>query len=219
MMKLVLLFVSIFLLVSCGAGHIPVWKQNAAADIANFVDSSFVGNEVYAAKYFDKMLEDFRMTVDPDEIVKAYLARCAVNFALFDYSDCGEVAGMLPLLKNQENVKYYNFVSGKVHRAEDVPEKYRDIVNISQKCDVKKANSELLSEKDPTTILIETSFFIKNGCYNAETTDIAVNTASREGWRKAALKYLALQLNYFEKHGEKQKAEFVKKRMELAVSE
>lgn len=209
----------LLLLVSCGAGHIPSWKQNAAADTVNFIESSFVGNESYASKYFDKMLEDFRMTVDPDEIVKAYLTKCVTEFALLEYSDCREVEEMLPLLKNKENIAYYSFVSGKARSAEEVPEKYREIFNISKNCDVEKANSALSSEKDQVTRLVKAAAVAKTGCYDAKTADIALNTASKEGWKKAALKYLALQLAYFEKHGDRQNAELIKKRMELVVSE
>jgi len=218
-MKFFVCILSFLLLISCGAGHIPTWRQNAAADKANFIESSFVGNESYASKYFDKMLEDFRMTVDPDEIVKAYLARCAVSFALFEYSDCSEAADMLPLLKNKENIVYYNFVSGKVRALEDLPQKYRDVVDISHNCNVEKANSALSSEKDPTTLLMKASLFVKSDCYNDETAAIAIDAASKEGWKKVVLKYLALQLSYFEKRGETQKAGLVKKRMELVVSE
>lgn len=218
-MKVFLFVSTLFLLVSCGAGHIPAWRQNAMADTANFIESSFIGNESYASKYFDKMLEDFKMTVDPDEIVKAYLTRCIVDFALLEYSDCRDAAGMLPLLKNEENVAYYNFLSGKARKPEDLPKKYRDIFEFSQKCSVKEVNSELSSEKDPASLLIKASFFAKSGCYDAETAAIAVKAASEEGWKKAALKYLALQLAYFEKHGDTKSAGAVKKRMELVVSE
>ncbi len=209
----------LFLLVSCGAGHIPTWKQNAAADTANFIESSFIGNEAYAAKYFDKMLEDFRMTVDPDEIVKAYLTKCIASFALLEYSGCTEAAEMLPLLKNKENIAYYNFVSGRSGKAEDLPEKYRKAAGISQNCSIGNANSELASEKDPVTLMVKASFFVKTGCYDAETAGIAIDAASKEGWKKVVLKYLALQLAYFEKHGNVQEAQLVKKRMELVVSE
>lgn len=218
-MKVLVTLLSLLLLVSCGAGHIPAWRQNAAADTANFIESSFIGNESYASKYFAKMLEDFRMTVDPDEIVKAYLTKCAVDFALLEYSDCRDAADMLPLVKSRENMMYYNFVAGKVRVPEDSPKKYRGVVEVSRNCDVKKANSELSSEKDPTTLLLKASFLVKNGCYDAETPGIAVNAASKEGWKRAALKYLALQVSYLEKHGEMQEAELVKKRMELVVSE
>ena len=218
-MKVFIFVLPLLILASCGAGHIPTWKQNASADTANFIESSFTGNESYASKYFDKMLEDFRMTVDPDEIVKAHLAKCAVSFALLEHSDCGEVAEMLPLLKNKENIKYYNFISGRAQNAEEVPKKYSGVIGISRNCSVEKANSAVSSEKDPVTLLVKASFFAKSGCYDAETADIAVRAASKEGWKKAALKYLALQLAYFEKHGKKQNAELVKKRMELVVSE
>ena len=217
-MKVFLLVLSLFFLISCGAGHIPTWRQNAGADTVNFIESSFIGNELYASKYFDKMLEDFRMTVDPDEIVKAYLTKCIAEFALLEYSDCSEAAGMLPLLKNEENLAYYNFVSGKARKSENLPKKYRDIFDFSQNCNVGKANSSLSSEKDPTTILIKASFLVKSNCYDAKTAGIAIKAASKEGWKKAALKYLALQLSYFEKHGDRQNAELVKKRMELVVS-
>jgi len=218
-MKVFLFVLPLFLLISCGAGHIPAWKQNAAADTANFIESSFIGNELYASKYFDKMLEDFRMTVDPDEVVKAYLTKCLADFALLEYSECREAADMLPLLKNEENTAYYNFVSGKTRSGEVVPKKYRDIVEVSQNCSVEKANSELSSEKDPTTLLIKASFLVKNNCYDAETAEIAIKSASKEGWKRAVLKYLALQLSYFEKHGDRKNAGLVKKRMELVVSE
>jgi len=217
--RLFFCILSILFLISCGAGHIPAWKQNAAADTANFIETSFVGNESYASKYFDKLLEDFRMTVDPDEIVKAYLTKCVVRFALLEYSECREVAEMLPLLKNEENTAYYNFVSGKARKSEDFPKKYRDIFEISQNCNVEKANSELSSEKNPTTLLIKASFLVKNNCYDAETAGFAIKAASKEGWKKVVLKYLALQLSYFEKHGDMQNAELLKKRMELVVSE
>ena len=66
---------------------------------------------------------------------------------------------------------------------------------------------------------MKASFFVKSGCYDAGTAEIAINAASKEGWKKVALKYLALQLAYFEKHGNVQEAQLVKKRMELVVSE
>ena len=219
MTKVFFCLLPFLLLISCGAGHIPTWKQNAAADTANFIETSFTGNESYASKYFDKMLEDFRMTVDPDEIVKAYLTKCIAEFALLEYSDCHEAAEMLPLLKNKENTAYYDFVSGRTRNAEDAPKKYRDIAGISKNCSVEKANSALSSEKDPATLLIKAAFLVKNNCYDAETAGIAVKAASKEGWKKAVLKYLALQLSYFEKHGDPQNAQLVKKRMELVVSE
>ena len=218
-MKVFIFVLSLFFLISCGAGHIPTWRQNAGADTVNFIESSFIGNELYASKYFDKMIDDFRMTVDPDEIVKAYLTKCIAEFALLEYSDCSEAADMLPLLKNEENIAYYNFISGKARKSEDFPKKYRDIFESSQNCNVEKANSSLSSEKDPTTLLIKASFFVKNNCYDAETAGIAIKAASKEGWKKAVLKYLALQLAYLEKHGDRQNAELVKKRMELVVSE
>ena len=218
-MKVFIFVLSLFFLISCGAGHIPTWKQNAGADTANFIESSFIGNESYTSKYFDKMLDDFRMTVDPDEIVKAYLTKCLAEFALLEYSDCSEAAKMLPLLKNKENIAYYNFVSGKMRNSEDCPKKYRDIVEFSQNCNVEKVNSALSSEKDPTTLLIKTSFFVKKNCYDAETAGIAIKAASKEGWKKVVLKYLALQLSYFEKHGDRENAGLIKKRMELVVLE
>ncbi len=217
-MKVLIFVLSLFFLISCGAGHIPTWRQNAGADTVNFIESSFIGNELYASKYFDKMLDDFRMTVDPDEIVKAYLTKCIAEFALLEYSECSEAADMLPLLKNEENIAYYNFVSGKTRKSEDAPKKYRDVVEFSQNCNADKANSVLSSDKDPTTILIKAAFLVKNNCYNAETAGTAIKAASKEGWKKAVLKYLALQLAYFEKHGDRQNAELVKKRMELVVS-
>ena len=218
-MKAFIFFLSLFLLISCGAGHIPTWRQNAGADTVNFIESSFIGNETYASKYFDKMLDDFRMTVDPDEIVKAYLTKCLAEFALLEYSECSEAADMLPLLKNEENIAYYNFVSGKTRKSEDCPKKYRDVVGVSQNCNVEKANSALSSEKDPATLLIKAAFLVKKNCYNAETAGIAIKAASKEGWKKAVLKHLALQLSYFEKHGDAESAGLVKKRMELVVSE
>ncbi|MBR6421265.1 hypothetical protein IKS86_00930 [bacterium] len=218
-MKVFIFVLSLFLLISCGAGHIPTWRQNAGADTVNFIESSFIGNELYASKYFDKMLDDFRMTVDPDEIVKAYLTKCLAEFALLEYSECREAADMLPLLKNEENIAYYKFVSGKTRSSDDFPKKYRDVVDVSQNCNVEKANSSLSSEKDPATLLIKASFLVKKNCYNAETAGIAIKAASKEGWKKAVLKYLALQLAYFEKHGDVQNAGLVKKRMELVVSE
>lgn len=218
-MKVFLFVLPLFLLISCGAGHIPTWRQNAGADTVNFIESSFIGNDLYVSKYFDKMLDDFRMTVDPDEIVKAYLIKCIAEFALLEYSECREAADMLPLLKNEENIAYYKFVSGKTRKSEDAPKKYRDIVEFSQNCSVEKANSALSSEKDPATLLIKASFLVKNNCYDAETAGTAIKAASKEGWKKAVLKYLALQLAYFEKHGDVQNAGLVKKRMELVVSE
>lgn len=218
-MKVFIFVLSLFLLISCGAGHIPTWRQNAGADTVNFIESSFIGNELYASKYFDKMLDDFRMTVDPDEIVKAYLTKCLAEFALLEYSECREAADMLPLLKNEENIAYYKFVSSKTRSSDDFPKKYRDVVDVSQNCNVEKANSSLSSEKDPATLLIKASFLVKKNCYNAETAGIAIKAASKEGWKKAVLKYLALQLAYFEKHGDVQNAGLVKKRMELVVSE
>lgn len=219
MIKKSFLLILFLFLASCGSHPAPLWQQNAYANASNFISNQLSGQSDYASTYFERMVNDFKMTVDPDEIVKAYLIRCAADYAMLEYSECKDAEELLPMLKNKENLVYYNFVSGKVRSDEDVPEKYKDVFEAAKSCDIKKANAAVSSGKSPLNKLIKASFLIKSRCYDVETVEYAAGVASREGWKKAALKYLALEEAYYEKQGDAEKSGYARKRMELVVTE
>ncbi|MGI6394332.1 MAG: hypothetical protein ACOX2F_06340 [bacterium] len=206
---LLLLFTLIF---SCSSQPAPAWQQESFINMNNFVSSFMEGNEKFAATYYKKFVEHLEMTTDPDEIIKAHLIKCSLDFSLMNYRTCSEASPYLSVLKNKENLVFFNFISSK---GSEVPPKYQNIKNSLNRCEPKKTNKAIKKIKEPLSKLIAVSYAVRAGCYDEETIAVAVETASNEGWKKAALEYMTFGIEFFEKNGEYEKGKTFKKRIEL----
>jgi hypothetical protein len=200
---------TMLLLFSCSSQPAPAWQQDSFVNMNNFISTFMEGNDKFAQNYHNRLIESLKMTTDPDELVKAHLIKCSLDFSLMNYIPCTEAEPFVNILKKEENIIYYNFISGK----DSIPAKYNKISESIKPCDTSKLNKEIKKLEEPLSKLIASSFAINKGCYDEKTLMNAVETASGEGWKKASLRYLEFSVKYYEKKGDINTAENLKKRI------
>lgn len=202
---------TVLLLFSCSSQPAPAWQQDSFINMNNFISTFMEGNDKFAQNYYNRLVESLKMTTDPDELVKAHLIKCSLDYSLMNYRTCTEAENFIPTLKNEENITYFNFISGK----DSVPAKYNKIAESIKPCDLLKLNKALKKLEEPLSKLIASSFAINKGCYDEKTLLNAVETASGEGWKKASIRYLEFTADYFEKSGNIKESESLRKRIYL----
>jgi hypothetical protein len=210
MKKIFLLLIFIFIL-SCSSQPAPAWQQESFVNMNNFISNFMEGNGKFADSYYKRLVESLQMTTDPDEIVKAHLIRCSLDYSLMNYRTCIEAEPLLDILRKNENTVYYNFISSK---NSDIPEKYKEIEKHISPCDTAKLNKAVKKLDEPLSKLIASSFAVKSDCYDENTLLNAVETASKEGWKKAAVSYIMFSAEHFDRKGESEKAEDLRKRID-----
>lgn len=211
MKKIFLLSLLSIIIFSCSSQPAPAWQQESFVNMNNFIANFMEGDDKFAGNYYKRLVESLEMTTDPDEIVKAHLIKCSLDYSLMDYRVCTEAEPLLDILKKDENTNYYNFISSK---SSDLPAKYKEIGKHTSPCDISKLNKAVKKLDEPLSKLIASSFAVKSDCYDGNTLLNAVETASGEGWKRAALSYLKFSAEYFERTGESGKAENIRKRID-----
>jgi hypothetical protein len=210
MKKIFLLLIFIFIF-SCSSQPAPAWQQESFVNMNNFISNFMEGNGKFADSYYKRLVESLQMTTDPDEIVKAHLIRCSLDYSLMNYRTCIEAEPLLDILRKNENTVYYNFISSK---NSDIPSKYKEIEKHTSPCDTAKLNKAVKKLDEPLSKLIASSFAVKSDCYDENTLLNAVETASKEGWKKAAVSYIMFSAEHFDRKGESEKAEDLRKRID-----
>ncbi|HSW60875.1 MAG TPA: hypothetical protein VLJ60_08755 [bacterium] len=211
MKKIFLFFVFIFIF-SCSSQPAPAWQQESFVNMNNFISNFMEGNGKFADSYYKRLVESLQMTTDPDEIVKAHLIRCSLDYSLMNYRTCIEAEPLLDILRKNENTVYYNFISSK---NSDIPSKYKEIEKHTSPCDTAKLNKAVKKLDEPLSKLIASSFAVKNNCYDENTLLNAIETAAKEGWKKAAVSYIVFSAEHFDRKGESEKAEDLRKRIDF----
>lgn len=209
----ILFAVIVLFFAGCSSQPAPAWQQDGNTTMTNFINSYMEGNDKFAENYYLKLEESLKLTADPDIMVIAPLTKCAMNIALLEDYGCEEAQPFVAALKKKDNIKYFNFVSGKVS---DLPLRYKDFVKSSSACLTETINLKIKKLPEPLSKIIASSVVVRNKCYDEKTLINAVDTASAEGWKKAALKYLDLLLKFYEEKGYTEKAGSIQKRIELA---
>jgi hypothetical protein len=209
-MNRIWMFLISLLIFSCSSQPAPAWQSDSFVSMNNMIRSYLEGNDRFAQNYYEKFILNLEKTTDPDEIVKGHLIKCSLDFSLMNYRTCSEAEPFIPILKNEENLIFYNFISGKSSKT---PEKYEKVAKYSSPCELSSINKEIKKFDEPLSKLIASSFAVKSGCYDDITLKNAIDTASAEGWKKASIRYLEFAADHFEKNGKNDKAENLRKRI------
>lgn len=212
-MKRILLLIAISILSSCSSQPAPAWQQDGNTTMTNFINSYMEGNDRFAQNYYLKLTESLKLTADPDIMVIAPITKCAMDIALFKETSCPEIEPFSGAVKKKENIKYLNLVSGS---KSDLPSKYRDLVKVSSPCSTEVTNLKIKKLDAPLSKIIAASLAFRSGCYDEKTLQNAIDTASSEGWKMTVITYLDILLKFYEEKGLEEKAELLRKRIDLS---
>jgi len=197
------------LLAACGnKPRQPDWLVNASGAQERYQRAYLSGSDAVANAEFARLRSETASTADPRLVARAELTRCAMRVASLDFAPC---TGFEPLRwgASAEEIAYADFLAGTLpaERAGQLPKEYRGV----------HGSDALKKMEDPVSRLIAAAVLLRTGRGEPQVLQVAADTASAQGWRRAVLAWLGAQAMRAEQAGDVEQALRLRRRMELAV--
>jgi len=202
------------LLAACGnKPRQPDWLVNADGAQERYERAYLSGNDRVAASEFARLRSELASTGQPGLVARAELTRCAMQVASLVMEPC---AGFEPLRADAPAAEraYADFLAGQPVDARLLPEAYRAIGE-------GKASGAAAVEaiKDPVSRVIAAGVLLRTGRADPGVLQVAADTASAQGWRRAVLAWLGAQALRAEQAGATEEAQRLRRRMAIAAGE
>jgi hypothetical protein len=214
MKLLVTLLAGTLLLVACGnKPRQPDWLIDADGSQDRFERAYLQGNDKAAAAEFERFRHDVASTAQPGLVARAELTRCAVHVASLDFAPC---TGFEPLRADAPPAEraYADFLAGQA-----TPEDMKSLPKDYQGIAGEGGSAQLEKIKNPVSRVIAAGVLLRTGKADPKVLQIAADTASEQGWRRAVLAWLGAQAMLAEKNGDAREAARLRRRMDLAAQQ
>ncbi|MDB5860074.1 MAG: hypothetical protein JWQ76_3763 [Ramlibacter sp.] len=212
-MKHRFVLMSLLLLAACGnKPRQPDWLVNADGAQDRYERAYLSGNDRVATSEFTRFRSEVASTAQPALVARAELTRCAVHVASLDLAPC---AGFEPLRRDATDTEraYADFLAGQAtpEQAKLLPEEYRGVAG------GQGGAAALKAIKSPLSRVIAAAVLLRTEKADPEVLQLATDTASEQGWRRAVLAWLGAQAMLAEKAGAAEEAARLRRRMTLAT--
>ncbi len=214
-MRNLLLVSLVILLSSCGGGKVvPDWKKDSVSLIEKYERAELKGNNTLAERYFEQALDATGSAAKIEETARLHLIRCATRQASLTFETCSGYLEYAKLGTSTDDDTYHRLISGQWEKldARKLPSQYRDFATNR---DPAKNLAILQKIDDPFSRLIAISIVVMQKQADDGILNLAVETASEQGWRKPLLVYLKLQENRARLKGDSAAMERIHARIKL----
>jgi len=188
----------------------PSWQGNAHDSLQRFVAAYFKGDERTATVEFDQARSDLASTGQPALVARAELTRCAIQVASLAFGDCPGFEALRGDAPAAERA-YADYLAGRATPAEVplLPEQHRAIAGGREDA------ATLNAIADPVARLVAAGVLLRAGRASPPAVQLAVDTASQQGWRRPLLAWLGVQLQRAERAGARDEAARLRRRIDL----
>jgi len=205
------------LLTACSSGpRVPDWQLNAAGATERATSAYMEGKTAVAEREFGLARNQVGSTAQPALAIRIELLRCAVQVAALVFEDC---SGFTPLQPDASaaDQAYARYLAGRATPSDValLPEPQRAVAGASSDS---AAASAAAAIGDPLSRMVAAGTLMRANRATPELVTTAINTASAQGWRRAVLAWLNVQLQRAEQAGESAEAERLRRRIKLATT-
>lgn len=197
-------------LAACTSGPVaPDWQADAHSALGRFTSAYLSGNSRLAESDFARARSELARTGRFDLVARAELVRCAVRVASLEFNEFDECPGFAALASDAGTAElaYAAFLSGQPVDPALLPPYYRAVLD--------GGNMALDSIEVPLPRLIAAGVLLRSGRLAPADIELAVDTASAQGWRRPLLAWLGVQAELAEKTGDHEIAARARRRSEL----
>lgn len=215
MKRFLLVLACVALLAACGnKPRQPDWLVNADGAQDRYQRAYLSGQDRVATTEFARLRAEAARTAQFDVVARAELTRCAMQAASLDFAPC---TGFEPLRADApaRERAYADFLAGvlRPEQVEQLPKEYHAVAG-------GQASGEAVKKiEDPFSRLIAAAVLLRTGSADPQVLQVATDTASEQGWRRAVMAWLGAQAMRAEQAGAVEEAQRLRRRMELAAQE
>jgi hypothetical protein len=192
----------------------PDWLVEADGAQERYTRAYLAGRDRVAEAEFARLRSEVASTAQPVLAARAELTRCALRVATVDFSPC---TGFEPLRQDAPAAEraYADFLAGTLapQDAKSLPEPYRNLATAAQ------AGAAVRAIEDPVSRLIAAGVLLRAGKADPQVLEVAAETASAQGWRRAVLAWLGAQALRAEQAGATEEAGRLRRRMAIAAEQ
>jgi len=200
-------------LAACSSGPpVPDWKMNAQSSIERFEAAYLAGRTLVEQNEFQRARGQVAGTGKVDLVARIELLRCATRVASLVFEPC---AGFEALREDAgaADRAYAAYLAGTaVADTSLLPETQRAVAAATSDT---QAASAAAAIKEPLGKLVAAGMLLRANRATPELLDMAVTTASDQGWRRPLLAWLGVQRLRAEQAGDLQEAQRIARRMAL----
>ena len=211
--------VSGFLAVLAGcAGKPPApdWQLNAYSASDRAVQAYLDGRQRVESAEFARARSEIARTGDAAQLARLELLRCAAQVASLDLAPCTRFDALAQDATPAERA-YARYLAGRADPA--------DIALLPQaqqaaaRAGPEQAAAVIAAQSDPLAQLVAAGARFARGQASPQLVQLAVDTASRQGWRRPLLAWLGVQEKLAEGKGDEPQAARLRRRMAIVNQE
>lgn len=192
---------------------VPDWKMNAQGAIERFEAAYLNGNALVEQTEFQRARGQVGGTGKIDLVARIELLRCATRVASLAFDACTGFEALKEDASAADRA-YAAYLAGTA-QAGDIallPETQRAVAAAGSDT---QAASAAAAIKEPLAKLVAAGVLLRASRATPELLEMAVATASDQGWRRPLLAWLGVQRLRAEKAGDAQEAQRIARRMAL----
>ncbi len=216
---LTLLFIYLSLWTGCCGTPkpIPDWLNTSYYKLESYKKSYLMGNEKIAALQFKGLLSEVKKTGDLQVLGTVYLTRLALQTAVLEEMTDKAYRQLDEVSPDPQNRSFYAFLKGETARVDEslLPRQYRGVLRNLRPGSDADPWREIAEMEEPLSQLIAIGVVMRFRPDDEALMMKALDTASRQGWKKAVLVYLKRLQAYYEGKKELSKAQAIGQRLDL----
>lgn len=205
-------------LAGCAGPLPPDWQMNAHAALDNSVTAYMTGNSRLAESEFARARYEISNTGRVDLLARALLVRCATQVASLELRPCVEFDAVASDAAPQERA-YGQFLSGNWSGLDPalLPQQHRWLVTGKVATEPAAVLAGLSATEDPLSRLVACGVLFQSGRLPPAGIELAVASASGQGWRRPLLAWLGAWAQHAKTAGDSALAAKIQRRIDLTA--
>lgn len=203
------------LLTACGSGpRVPDWQLNASSAAERATSAYLEGKSAVAEHEFSLARQQVGATGQPALAIRVELLRCAVQVAALVFEECSGFTALQPDA-TPSDLAYARYLAGTASPSDAalLPEPQRAIAAAGSDG---AASAAAAAINDPLSRMVAAGALLRANRATPELVTMAINAASSQGWRRAVLAWLNVELQRAETAGDWAEASRLRRRIKLA---
>ncbi|HEY9023616.1 MAG TPA: hypothetical protein VIP05_04885, partial [Burkholderiaceae bacterium] len=190
----------------------PDWQSNSKTAIERAVAAHLTGDERIEALEFARARSEVARTGRVDLAARIELMRCAARVASLSFEPCRGFEALRDQADDAER-RYADYLAGRAVAPPDIA-----LLPPAQQIGAGPGSGAALQEiADPLARLVAIGVRFETNRADPAAIELAIATASAQGWRRPLLAWLNVQLQRAQSAGAQADVERLRKRIELVA--